>query len=192
MADKLSICNAALGELAKNQLTALDDDSVEAEYCDAQFDLVRDAVLAERSCAWRFARGRHSLPADATAPTFGWTYRYLLPSEVIQVLELDEVDDELWELEGRYILTDQAAPIRIRTVDRIEDVSVWPPGFVTAMTTRLSAVLCVPLTEDATHMRNLWALYARQLADAATANAREGAQGESNTDAIDAVNAWRA
>lgn len=173
--DAVGICNAALDQLGADRIQALDqENSTLAELFAAQFGPVRDAVLGER--AWRFATQRHEIAADEQAPAYGFAYRYAVPSVVIQVLEVSDGTNRVdtWKREGAFILTDTASPIYIRSVDQVEDVSLWPALFGRAVSTRLAAELCVAITENRSLAGDLWQLYRRHLTEAALADAKQG------------------
>lgn len=187
--DAVEICNAALDQLGSDRITSLEDESVLAELCAARFPAVRDAVLGER--AWRFAIQRLEIAADASEPIYGYACRYALPSTVVQVLEASDGFDPLkdWQREGAFILTDTEGPIYVRAVCEVEDVSLWPPGFAQAVTTRLAADMCVSITEDKGRADTLWQRYRLHLREAIAA---DGMQGAHQTRATYAVNRWRA
>jgi hypothetical protein len=172
--DAVGICNMALGWLGAGTITALTEASTLGELCAANFNPVRDAVLEER--AWRFATQRRSVAADPVAPAYGAAYRYLIPSQVIRVLEVSDGADQLldWQREGDYVITDQASPIYLRSVERVDDTARWTPGFTMSMATRLAATLAITLTENRALQADLWSLYARRLQEA---GAKDGMQG---------------
>lgn len=173
--DAVEICNAALDMLGVDRIQSFDEESTRADLCSARFPAVRDAVLAERP--WRFATARHELAEDGTAPTYGFAHRYAIPSETLQVLDVTDGTYSLdaWKREGAFILTDQEAPIFIRSTDQVDDVSLWPPGFCRAVETRLAAELCGTLTEG--NATTFWQLYGMRLSEAAL---RDAGQGQGN------------
>lgn len=173
--DKLGVCNSALGAIGAKRIGSLEERSEQARLCAEQFDLVRDAVLGERP--WRFATFRHELAAAGDAPAFGYAYQYPLEAKVIRVLDVDVDDVDDWRQEGRAVLTNTAGPVFIRSVDQVEDVSSWPPGFCQAVATRLASVLAGPLTESRTLVADLRELYRLHLAEAARADAAQGVGG---------------
>lgn len=176
--DAVAICNLALGWVGAGRIAALTEASKLAELCNANFAPVRDAVLEER--AWRFATLRRPIAADATAPSWGYAYRYLLPSTVVRVLEVSDGSSSLrdWEREGGYVLTDQVSPIYVRCVERVEDPAGWPPGFTMAVALRLAATLATTLSENRALQDELWARYRDQVK---RAGAVEGQQGRAGT-----------
>lgn len=173
--DQVGICNLALGWVGANPITALDDASTNAQLCSANWDAVRDSVLEARE--WTFAVDRVELAADATAPAFQWGLRYQLPSTCVRVIEADDgsgYSDFEWVKEGRYLLTNQAAPLAIRYVKLVEDTALWSPGFAMAMAYRLAFSICIPINENRTLQGDLWSLYQKTLTEAGRLDGLQG------------------
>jgi hypothetical protein len=188
--DQVGICNLALGWLGVKPITAMDDATTEAELCDANWDAVRDATLEARQ--WTFAVERAQLAADASAPVSGWTARYQVPADCIRVLSADLGDDEndiQWQREGQFVVCDEASPIFIRYLKRVEDTLLWSAGFTMAMAHRLAATLSTPLTENRSLQADLWRLYAVALKEAA---ALDGMQGKPEQRRTSTLVRWRA
>lgn len=173
--DQVGICNLALGWVGANPITSIDDASTTAELCRNNWDAVRDSVLEARE--WTFAIKRASLAADATAPDYQWGLRYQLPSSCVRLLDADDgsgIADFEWVKEGEFILTNQAAPLRVRYVELVEDPLLWSPGFVMAMAYRLAFVICTPITENKGLQGDLWGLYQKALTEAARLDGMQG------------------
>lgn len=173
--NQVAICNLALGWLGANPITSIDDASVPAELCKANWDAIRDSVLEAH--AWTFAVERGQLAADATAPAYGWGNRFQVPSTLIRILEADDgtgYADFEWVREGAYLLTDQPAPLYIRYVKRVEDPALWSAGFCMALAYRLAAALTVSITENRANHADLWKLYQATLLEAARMDGFQG------------------
>lgn len=145
-----SICNRALQKLGAKPLQALDtDDSVTARACRQAYEIVRDAEL--RDHYWSFAMKRAQLAAEATSPTWGRAYQYQLPSDYIMLGPEYVEENNLyrdWVIEGRYILTDDVAPLYIRYVGQVTDVTQYDPLFAEALSCKLAVELCEQLTQS--------------------------------------------
>lgn len=180
--DAVGICNLALGWVGAGRIAALTEASRLAELCNANFNPVRDAVLEER--AWRFATTRRAIAAAAAGPAWGYTYRYLLPSSVVRVLEVSDGSAPLtdWEREGQYVVTNQASPIYVRSIDRVDDPAGWPPGFTMAVATRLAATLATTISENRALQEELWARYREQLKRAGAVEGQQGRAGTTTND----------
>lgn len=135
------ICNMALIRLGEAQITALTDDTVEAETCNTMYAQVVDEVLN----GWDWLSSRHmaSLTADATAPTFKWDYRYLMPSNpyclrVLEVRNLYEVPIK-YQIRGRYVQCDEEDGIYLSYSKRITDPTEIDPLLSQAISLRLAS-----------------------------------------------------
>lgn len=87
-----------------------------------------------RKHPFNFAIARASLTADATAPAFGWSYSYTMPSDCLRVLPVtaDGTEDGTpvtHKIEGQSILTDAAAPLYIRYIKRIDNTGLFDNQF---------------------------------------------------------------
>lgn len=174
--DVVGLCNAALGLVGATAITSLTDASTNAELCNRIYTICRDEVLSQKE--WTFAVTRASLAVDGTAPEYGRTKRYAIPSTAIAVLQATDAEetDIEWVREGAYILTDQASPIKVRLLTRVDDPALWSPGFTMAVTYRLACALAGPLTENRAKEESLFNLYRVALKSAAT---NDGMQGRS-------------
>jgi hypothetical protein len=82
----VDICNQALGWLGADPITSLDDSSKEAQLCKENFANLRDTVLEERE--WTFAVRRFRLSPMVKKPVYGYAEQFLLPPEVLRVLNI--------------------------------------------------------------------------------------------------------
>lgn len=132
MADEADIYNMAFDLLDEEVVIDPDDDRAPVRWMKRNFAPVRDAIL--RRHPWNFAVARASLAAMADAPAFGWCYQYQLPTACLRLLPLTcygklNGDPIPHEIEGRRILTDAKAPLKIRYVERVEDTGRFDPLF---------------------------------------------------------------
>lgn len=148
MASNVEIANRALGELAGNKITDLEEDSPEARKVNRVFVQVRDALL--RKHRWSFAVQRASLPAEVSVPVWGFARSYPYPSNCLRLIEVNGSPQFKVERSpaggGRAIITDQAAPLQIRYVARIEDPNEFDPLFSELFAARLAQELCYDIT----------------------------------------------
>jgi hypothetical protein len=163
----VDICNMSLGYLGADPIISIDDSA----HCDTNYDTVRDACLDDRN--WTFAMKRVKLGSPSTtSPAFGYTYQFLLPTDVIRVVEVNgNIYD--WEKEGRYILTDQVS-IEVMYIYRVEDVRQMPPSFVLALSFRLASVIANPITNKPSLSAKYWEMYQAQLFAASSNDGRQG------------------
>jgi hypothetical protein len=89
-----------------------------------------------RSHPWNFAMARVELEADATAPEFGFAVRYALPGDLARVWKLDETrhgPNPSYQVEGQWLLTDEAAPLQLIYIRRETDPSKFTDDFAEAL-----------------------------------------------------------
>lgn len=124
----VSICNQALGWLGANLITSLNDDNKEAALCKANYPDIRDAVLEERE--WTFCVRRISLSPTVVEPVYGYTNQFLLPPDVIRILNVPDTrfgdtDDNLigTGLGGQHEGPDQQPQLSTFRVESLEETT---------------------------------------------------------------------
>jgi hypothetical protein len=148
MATTIELLNRGLLKLGCDRIESLGDDLEEARAAAAVWPTVRDFVLS--AAAWRFAMHRTTLATLGPTPAFGYLHALQLPSDCLRLYQAGEdlVAMRLYRgaVEGGYLLTNQAAPVPVRYVRRVEDASRYHPDFVEAAACRLAAEACERLT----------------------------------------------
>lgn len=179
MSSVVAICNRALDMLGAEPVTSLDDDTKAARLCARNYEPVRDAVL--RAYPWNVAIRRAALAALADTPAWGYARQFQLPEgpDPEPALRLLTVDGESelgirYKVEGRRILTDAAAPLRILYIARVSDPAELDPMLADAIATRLAADLSYSLTASAALGQSLMGIYQAKLAEARMTDAEEG------------------
>jgi hypothetical protein len=124
---------------------------------------------------WNFATKRASLPALATAPTWGFKKAYQLPSDYLRMIELED-DTVTWKVEGKTIVCDQSAPLNILYIAQITDVVQFTSLFEETLTERLAAELAVPITKKIDIRNGFLQTYIEKLSEARTLDGQEGTQ----------------
>ena len=175
----VELCNRALDLIGTNSITSLNDNSKAARLCNRNFGPVRDAVL--RSYPWNCAMARARLPALVTAPAFGYARAFQLPqgpdpAYCLRVWEIngEPAEDIDYQIEGRTIVTDEAAPLDIRYVARIEDPTLFDPLLDDAIAARLAVDIAFSLVSNATLVTELRNAYVAKMNEARMIDAREG------------------
>ena len=87
MASVIEICNSALNQLGASAITSLSENSKNGRLCNARYNTVRDAVF--RAHPWNCLTKRITLAADTTAPDWGYTHAFTLPSDCLRVLGIN-------------------------------------------------------------------------------------------------------
>ena len=158
MASQVEIANRALTKLGAARIISFADDNKQSRSVNSMFNVVRDAEL--RAHLWSFTIKRDSLPALTTTPAWGYDYEYQLPPDCLRLLEVDDIypgpnlDDyrnantQEFTIEGRKILTNKNAPLKIRYVSRVADTTQWDATFVEAFACRLAMEMCEDLTQS--------------------------------------------
>lgn len=144
---QVGIVNLALvfGKAGGNRISAMTEDSIAAITASAVWDYVRDDVLSS-GVPWNFAKERYKLAQDATAPTYGYDYRYAKPSSCLSIIEvaLEDRSPVSYVEEGDYLLSDTdntTEDIYINYIKVITDYAKWPAKFVNCFAWKLGAVL---------------------------------------------------
>jgi hypothetical protein len=171
---EVDICNLALSQLGgKFTITSLDDDTVGARLCKANYAPLRDAVLEEMD--WSFAIVRSDLTPDPDPALIDGYTKFKLPPEVLRVLSVYagglKLDD--WALEQRFILAKHQA-VSIKALESIKDTAMFSQAFTQALAARLAAELAMPLTNSTSMSQTMWQLYGQKV-DLARTN--DGLQG---------------
>lgn len=170
MASKVSIANRALSKLGEDRILLLTDNNKAARTINQMYDDVVDAELRRHN--WKFALKRSSLPALADAPAWGFSFQYPLPADFIKLVQVNEfyartnTQQALWSVESGLILTNLAAPLKVRYVWRVDNPGLYDPLFVEALACRLAMEACETLTQSETKFGRCAEQYKAALSEA--------------------------
>lgn len=156
MASEVEICNRALQKLGAGSIVSLGDDSKRARECNRAYAPIRDATL--RKHPWNFAIARQALAASSTPPTHGPANAFPLPSDCLRLLPPDpfvNFNDLDWQIEGRSILTNDAAPLNVRYIRQITDPNIMDPLYREALATEIAFEICEAVTQSNTKKEGL-------------------------------------
>tara|TARA_R110000751_G_scaffold2075_7_gene11224 strand:+ start:7926 stop:8522 length:597 start_codon:yes stop_codon:yes gene_type:complete len=178
----VDICNLALQRLGTKAISALNEDSTAGRECNRVYAHARDSEI--RNHPWSFARARASLAADAVAPIFGYALRFQLPAGFIRLLPvrnvatnsliLGGIDPGIdWQIEGRYILTDDGAPLQIVYLQQITDPNEFDQLFTDLLVSRIAMDVAEKVTQSNTKKQNAELRYTDAMMKAKKANAFE-------------------
>ena len=131
---ELEIWNLALDVVRETPLQSPTDQSAIARWLSRNYGHVRDVAL--RSYDWNFAREKHTLSVDATAPPFRWRYRYALPPHWLRLLPPTQygqrgappIPHEV--VRGGWVETDWPSPLHVRLIMRVTNPGEYDPLFV--------------------------------------------------------------
>jgi hypothetical protein len=170
----VEICNRALDAIGAENITALGEGTRAAGLCQRYYPQLRDDVL--RSHPWNCALQRIALAADTVAPVFGYANRFVLPTDCLRVLRVqDDADPAVdWQVEGGAIVTDEPAPLNILYVRRVTETGLLDPMLVSAIAARLSMELAMPLTGSMTIRQQMEREFLQRMRAARSSDGQEG------------------
>jgi hypothetical protein len=184
MSSEVDIVNSALTKLGEARITSLDDNVKAAREMNAIYEMRRDNLL--RAYNWSFAMERTSLSASSDSPAWGYTYEYNLPADCLRVVQVDDVwvipgysnfiggpDEEPFKIEGRTIVTDIGAPLKVRYIKKVTNTGNYDPCFVETLAYDLAHEGCEAITQSNTKKESLRNGLADQIRQAVRANAIE-------------------
>jgi hypothetical protein len=157
----VDIANLALSKVGAQRILTLQDNNKAARTINAIYALERDTELSAHF--WNFAMARISLPALTTPPAFDYSNAFQLPDDYLTVFQVGKFypgqprsigivspNQTDYKIEGRTIVTSQAAPLPVRYVRRVTDPNLFHPCFVEAF----ACALAMKIAEDLTGVGN--------------------------------------
>jgi hypothetical protein len=148
MASKVAIANFALsGELSKDQITSLTDNTKAAKLVNLLFDDVAKEVMTLG--AFSSSMYRQTLARDATVPDWGYAYRYVLPTnpKFLGIIKLNELvpGDIPHSIESGFLLTDEPSA-KMLYKSWQTDTEKWDSMLQRCVVLKLAERLCYTLT----------------------------------------------
>jgi hypothetical protein len=175
----VEIVNSALNKIGARRITSLSDGSKAAIIANDQYDRLRKEVL--RSHPWNFAIAYAQLAATVNTPiwTKQWTKEFVIPTDVLRVLETDLTSDADWELgnntDNNKVIFTNSTSLKIKYIKDITNTTRFDAMFDEALAMRIAADLAYPLVQSQTVQQNMFNAYLRFMADARTMDAQENA-----------------
>jgi len=154
MASLVDIANFALGEVAENTITTLEDNTEHARASKRYlYQTIREVL---HSGKWKCARQSAVLSQESPAPTFGWDYSYPLPADFIRIVSFNDTDPDtvhrdLFEIRATSLQTDESLAKIVYIRDLVfgdGDVGVMPPLMVKAVYLALASKLAWALQQN--------------------------------------------
>jgi hypothetical protein len=175
------IANRALQKLGAARIESLTQNSPNARSMAAAYAMTRDAEL--RRYDWSFAIKRDSIAADANDTSWGGWKRYGLPNDFARLIRDDETQAYVdWRIEGRYIVTADDSPLKIRYIARVEDPNLFDPLFIEALACKLALETCEEITQSTSKKQSIKDDYDIAIAEARRLGAIEKPAQEFNED----------
>ena len=183
MASKIFICNLALSNVGKANISSMTEDSAEARACNQFYDHTRDLLL--QSYPWNFAGKTQALGQITNDKPGQWAYAYTRPTDCLKVRwlrpqyskdapRLTEQQELSYphEVEGQSIYCD-LSPAFLRFTFKLEDPSKYPPQFVDALSWHLAVRLAMPLVKDPKVRADAWQVATQTTGQAQMSDANE-------------------
>ncbi len=168
-----AICNSALLRIGAASISSVSDTTVEAVACNAQYAKVKNDLLFAHP--WKFGKTRATLTVDATAPDWGWSYRYALPAATLRVLEMEGQDYGYeWTVEKGYLFNNVGGDIGITYIPNDLAVTAFSPSFDEALAAELAYVLSFSLVQSVSFREELRKEANKKLMEARSFNAQQG------------------
>lgn len=190
MASDVDIVNAALLKLGARPILAFTDDTPEGRLATRRYATVRDDAL--RAHPWNFAMKRTSLAASSTAPDWGFTYAYPVPTDFLRLHGVYDTGSNLWmglrdvgyqpdftpwriesTTDGAVIATDIIPPLQIRYVAQVTDANLMSPSFREALAAKLAAEWAEAITGSDRKVELMENLSTRKVAEARSVDGQE-------------------
>ncbi|RLC98185.1 MAG: hypothetical protein DRI46_11780 [Chloroflexi bacterium] len=208
----VQICNIALSWLGGALIISLDDPSVEAKLCKANYEPLRDAVLEERE--WTFAVKRLEYAQLQDVPLYGFDKAFQIPPEVIRVLQVSMLDEAVvnpndinqgfrgstragtgqgretrieWLREGSTVVANNAVRIVTRSLVRVNDTTKFSPAFDQALAARMAMDLAIPITNSEKMQKSMAQMYGEKMALAAATDGMQGRSYNTRSDSLTIV-----
>lgn len=182
-ASNVAIANLALTKLGDLRILNLTDNTKPAREVNAVFDMARDYL--QRRFSWRYCIKRANLAADTSTPLWDWSYQYPIPTDCLRILQVGQYyptpnlsdlissGGQEYVLEGKYILSNQAGPLKLRYLSRVTDPVQFDTAFDMAFSAYLAYLVAEPLTASAEQKQMAYNDYRNAIKDAVIANAIE-------------------
>lgn len=159
MSSVVTICNLALGNIGKEDISSIDEASTEARSCKKFYGIVLETAL--QAYPWRWAGKTDALAETVNNKQNRWLYAYARPSDCLKIIRvLDEGMAEYmphgdgikagghdYALEGQTIFCD-LSPAYLQYTRNVTDPALFPPAFVDALGMSLAARIAMPITRD--------------------------------------------
>ena len=185
MASTVDICNGALNQLGATTILSLTEDSKNARLCNSRYTQVRDGVF--RSHPWNCLQKRIELAADTTAPAWGFSNAYTLPSDCLRLLRILDYDSN-YKVEGRKILSNTSS-MKILYVARVTDPNEYDELLRETLSAALGADIAFGITSNNQTAQNMYQLFQDKLRDARFVDSTEGQNIEQDLGMADAIDA---
>ena len=185
-ATEVGICNQALAKLGNslNLIASLEDRSKEAKQCKLFYAQARDEVLEEYPWPWAMRRNIPlALISENTDAGAQYKYTYSYPSDCLMIKRLvangcQDVATSPFSISIADNLTSNIIETDVENavltyIAKVTNPIVFKNMFITALSYKIAAYICMPLTSSTELMLSLGQFYQATLADASIASMNE-------------------
>jgi hypothetical protein len=158
------ICNLALDLL--NAGTVQDTETPTTpteELLNRWYDQSRKKILREHP--WNFAIKRELLAASSTAPEFGYSTAFPLPSDFVRLVALEDgnggafTQDDYALEDGNVLLSTDATSLRMVYIYNITNVTQFDPMFIDLLALEIALSVAYKITTSNTNVERLASLH---------------------------------
>ena len=173
MADYVTIANMAASLIGEDdQIMSPEDDTHIGRTIAAVWDLCRQDAIRDGS--WNCFMKRKGLAAEALDEVpYPWGYSFPLPADCLRLIEVLNLTDHEYQLEGRSILCNSAGPVYIRYLQDIREPNLWDSSFAVAFSRRLAFQIGTRIAGSSYDKAAGWKTYQEALSQAKRVYARE-------------------
>lgn len=141
---QLQVYNLAFDWIKEPAAPSLATESAAMRVLNRNWEITIDTLLEQYP--WDFAKERHILSQDPTAPTFNWTRRFPVPPDIVRILPITEFGKRngqivQYEMIGGFIETDHESPLYITAIRRIHEPGEWSSLFTNMVSLALATKL---------------------------------------------------
>jgi len=184
MTSIVSICNLALSNIGKENISDLSEPTAQARACNQFYEHTRDVLL--QGYPWRIAGKTQSMAALANDKPGAWGFAYRRPNDCLKVRwvrreystddprpqSLQQEISNPYDIEGETFYCN-LSPAFLRYTFRLVDPTKFSPLFVEALSWHLAVRLAMPLTRDPKVRADAFQLATRTQGAAEAADANE-------------------
>lgn len=175
MADFVTIANLAASSLGEDdQLRSPDDDTHLSRSVQAVWDVERQAAIRDHS--WNFAMRRAALAQVVGQDATPYAAAYRMPATSLRLIEVLGYKKGQYQLEGPFILSNAAAPLRIRYLIDVPEPAEWDAMFAKVFAMRVAWQIADRITGDTNRVQLAQGKYFAALKEAKRVDARENPQ----------------
>ena len=167
--NKLDICNRALLMLKKNFITALDEDTLDANYCNFLYDNIKAEVLGVYP--WSCALKKVSLQSINQKGGLGYPYTFKLPQLLLKAIYVNNTKDYQKVGDLLFCKTNNIDLIYTYNIEE-EKLDSYVAHLITL---KLALELSYSINNDMSYSNNLKKLYDENFAKACNLDSKNGA-----------------